>query len=751
MTGITWLMLISSSGWYLSAAQDAGPATQTEPLRPSIIGKQLDPLEDPLEPIVPLKPRTENDLRRLEGQAWWATGKLLEQRGDNRGAYEAYKKGVARDPQSLSLLQELTSAAFRLGEMEEGIKYALQTLELDPGDFRLLGRVAAIIATEEPSRAIELLERARKSPHLKPNTPSQISLLRDLGILYRETGQMKLAAECFAILFEARLEPEKFGLDDQQRKRLGADPEIDYERMGQVFLDAGNHELALKAFQKAQEQNRGGKGNHAYNLANLYLQTNKPEEALQELKVYFDAQRHTKGRAAYELLAKILTALNRQSELIPQLEELLKKDGKNTPLTVFLADQYVSADKFTEAETLYKSAIDRTADLSGYRGLALMYRKQDRIGELITTLGRALEQQKPNEPSQDLQQDLRTIISDDVLLGKVLAEGRKQIADEAMEVRFSSVFLLLRLAMQGHKYDDADAFFQAALKARKGAFVALIELYGEALFTDNQFGRAAKLYETGLAEMTLSPEQRVEFLCQLIRVYELDGNTQQAEAAHAKALELAPTHPYVHYLEGWMYSHAGQYEKALAAFERVLSRFGDNKALMKFVRSGISNVYVLQGDIPKGEAILEEMFKEDPNDPGLNNDLGYLWADQGKHLEQAEGMIRKALKADPGNSAYLDSLAWVLYKRGKYEEALVHMEQAIADRGATDATLFDHLGDIYERLQKLDKAVEAWKKAQTAAQAEKRPDAKFLSRLEEKLKSRAPTEGQPKPESPQNP
>ncbi|MGV2338638.1 MAG UNVERIFIED_CONTAM: tetratricopeptide repeat protein [Planctomycetaceae bacterium] len=51
----------------------------------------------------------------------------------------------------------------------------------------------------------------------------------------------------------------------------------------------------------------------------------------------------------------------------------------------------------------------------------------------------------------------------------------------------------------------------------------------------------------------------------------------------------------------------------------------------------------------KGEAILEEVYQEDPNDPGVNNDLGYLYADQGKKLEQAEKMIRIAVEAEGDN------------------------------------------------------------------------------------------------------
>ena len=66
-----------------------------------------------------------------------------------------------------------------------------------------------------------------------------------------------------------------------------------------------------------------------------------------------------------------------------------------------------------------------------------------------------------------------------------------------------------------------------------------------------------------------------------------------------------------------------------------------------------------------------------PTTPGVNNDLGYLYADQGKNLEKAEAMIRKAVQEEPDNCAYLDSLGWVLFKRGKVKEAVEPLEKAV--------------------------------------------------------------------------
>ncbi len=96
--------------------------------------------------------------------------------------------------------------------------------------------------------------------------------------------------------------------------------------------------------------------------------------------------------------------------------------------------------------------------------------------------------------------------------------------------------------------------------------------------------------------------------------------------------------------------------------------------------------------------------------PALNY-LGYMWADQGINLEEARKMIQQAVELDPENAAYLDSLAWVLFKLDQPHLALTYMERALQHQEEPDATLFDHLGDIQQAVGNPKAAREAWKKS----------------------------------------
>jgi tetratricopeptide (TPR) repeat protein len=111
-----------------------------------------------------------------------------------------------------------------------------------------------------------------------------------------------------------------------------------------------------------------------------------------------------------------------------------------------------------------------------------------------------------------------------------------------------------------------------------------------------------------------------------------------------------------------------------------------------------------------------DLFKRaidlDPADAAQTyNYLGYMWADQGTHLDEAEDYIRRALAAEPDNGAYLDSLGWLHYRQGKYDQALGELLKALEALKEDDPTVFEHIGDTYAALKDTAKALEFWQKA----------------------------------------
>ena len=121
---------------------------------------------------------------------------------------------------------------------------------------------------------------------------------------------------------------------------------------------------------------------------------------------------------------------------------------------------------------------------------------------------------------------------------------------------------------------------------------------------------------------------------------------------------------------------------------------------------------------------VNEMILKADKQPEFRNYLGYTWADRGIRLEQAEKYIRSALKDDPHNYAYLDSLAWVLYRKKSFSEAKKIILEAIgrSPDKSSRGVLLDHAGDIFSALGEEEKAREYWQKAVQTDDPELDPD-----------------------------
>ncbi|MGV3754750.1 MAG: tetratricopeptide repeat protein, partial [Verrucomicrobiota bacterium] len=107
----------------------------------------------------------------------------------------------------------------------------------------------------------------------------------------------------------------------------------------------------------------------------------------------------------------------------------------------------------------------------------------------------------------------------------------------------------------------------------------------------------------------------------------------------------------------------------------------------------------------------EKCLEMEPDFAEALNYLGYMWAERGENLERAKILIEKALKQEPENAAFLDSMAWVLFKLNQPKPALDWMLKAMKHIEEEDATLYDHLGDIYASMKDYPKAREAWEKS----------------------------------------
>jgi len=147
-------------------------------------------------------------------------------------------------------------------------------------------------------------------------------------------------------------------------------------------------------------------------------------------------------------------------------------------------------------------------------------------------------------------------------------------------------------------------------------------------------------------------------------------------------------------------------------------------------------------DWPKAEADFRQTLKLNPNSADALNYYGYSLAERGQNLEYALDLVRKAARIDPKSGAIIDSLGWVYYKMGRYDEALPILEKAVRLE-AGDSSINEHLGDVYWRAGRRLQAVFQWNHALAYGPATPEDAARIRDKLRHGLPDIAPAPARP--------
>jgi len=107
---------------------------------------------------------------------------------------------------------------------------------------------------------------------------------------------------------------------------------------------------------------------------------------------------------------------------------------------------------------------------------------------------------------------------------------------------------------------------------------------------------------------------------------------------------------------------------------------------------------------------MKKAIELNPKNAAALNYLGYTWAEMGIQLDEAEELITRALKIQPNDGFYIDSLGWVYYQKGEYPRAVEQLERAV-EITVDDPTIIEHLADAYEKVGKSDRAVTRYREA----------------------------------------
>jgi tetratricopeptide (TPR) repeat protein len=732
--------------------------------------------EDAPRPFVPLRPSTVDDRRQTEVVRLYSAARALEERRAWADAAALLQQALKLDPDSIAVARRLTRIYIgALGRPDLAVQYGKRVLAIEPGDCDTLIQLVEYYKRTDAPAAEVLLSEVLSNPKLPEHAPGRLLANFELGTLYsgrlHEAGK---AADCFAKVLD--------GLDDKSANRLspahqfrilGSDPATAYLKFGLIFLAANRDLLAVKALERGLVYDEDN-SQISLVLAETLLKLKKGEQALALVEHHIERQ--TPFVEAYELLAKVLKKLNREKEITPRLEAAARRDSKNVPLQYVLADRYRETGENDKAEALYKELHTLRPTPQTYGALAHSLLKRKKSADLLRVFAEAWAR---TDCQEAIRPQLQIAAADDATAEAVLDAGLQMSAAHpslpksgydilaliannpapSSQNRVRRLEKLLRLQRLHAEHEPSTiASSEIADTLRRQGKYAEAAAVVEALIAKDRNMRSVQILVT-LANLhrraghneavraTLREAMRLDpsdgeaqtFLANLLSEM---GQLDDAARLLRDASKRDPANPRYELILGAILTRYGRNDEAIKVFESMLKRFGDNEEVVKDVHERLSVVFVNQGDYAKGEAELLLLLERYPDDPGSNNDLGYLYAEQGKNLEKAELMIRKALQENPNNEAYLDSLGWVLFKRGRAKEALDPLKRAVERVKETaeqlginpDTTILEHLGDVHFELKQLGQARDAWREAERCAEQAVPPD-KRLPEIRKKLDS----------------
>lgn len=661
--------------------------------------------------------RTEAESDRVAASVHVIQARLALGRGDQSAALRHYQRAWQWDPRQGSLLAQIVELAFQLRRSDEAARYALLAGEDDLPQPLLLRRLATHLTERRDwAGAVKLYERAQRLEKPREESPDLGTTLirREMGRLYFLTGDFAKSAEAFAFVRRAVEDPQTPLSADAKQLVLGDAPET-YGLWAEAFLAAGKFDDAAAMFRAAH----GAESGHAilaFHLARVAAQRGETAAALEKLAEYFAAKSSAAGVEPSELLAKLIAGQTNDAgaarrQTIERLEKLAADDAENLPLRLALAEQHLAAGNPDQAEPLLAAIAGKQSGSSATGKLAEIYRQSNRPEKLLDLA--ALAAAKAG--SLDLLGEAVAKVAADKSLVKRLAELSRQYAGEGNASLAAGL-----LALEAREFDLADELLAAATGRAPPPAAVVIRRWGLEMLLADEPARAARIFQRTLDEKIAS-EDEAETWFFLSAALALADRTDEALTAARKSAELRPSDPRSAARIGWVLYHGERLDEAREAYLAFLQKFDRRHGLISMreavreARLALSNIDLELGDYPAATEWLQQVLDEFPEDIGAGNDLGYLWADRSEHLQRSLKLIERAVKADPANAAYRDSLGWVLFRLNRLEEAMAELQQAAASELA-DGVIHEHLGDALVKLGQRAAGLAAYRRAEAAFQ-----------------------------------
>jgi tetratricopeptide (TPR) repeat protein len=478
-------------------------------------------------------------------------------------------------------------------------------------------------------------------------------------------------------------------------------------------------------------------------LARLYRLKNEHDKAEQVLKGILKTD--PENEQAVEQLTQLLMDEGKSTEAVSLLEGITAHSPAPVLLDL-LGDAYTQAHELGKAEETYRKAAELDpSELSHQRGLGQTLLAEEKYAEALAVYQR-LSDMMPDD--SDVYLRIAQIYRELHQLDKAeenLVKAR-QYAPGSLEVMYNEGMLY---ESQG-RYEDAIRVLSDAVTgikaqpstvpSRRRSLSILYQQLGQ-LYREVQNYQAAVFTFEELGHLGEEEDRRARMM--IMDTYRAAKDLPRALQTGKDAVTKYPADPGIRTSQALLLGENGQTDDAVKILKAQLH--GDARDRETYLN--IAQVYergrrykeaeasaraaeVLPGSARDNEMVwfllgaiyerqriydkAEEQFKKvlavNPKNAPVLNYYGYMLGDLGIRLDEAEALVQRALKEEPYNGGYLDSLGWIYFKQNKQADAEVMLRKAVGREGH-DPTIHSHLGDVYAKRGRADLAAAEWEKA----------------------------------------
>ena len=588
-------------------------------------------------------------------------------------------------------------------------------------------------ATSRPEYATQAIEAYKKAYALDPKSPVIGERLAEMYWKAQRTHEAVTEAQ----------EILKRNPDDVQSRRLLG--RIYLRSLGDISSGNGQSETVSRAIEQYREIHRldPTDAESALWLARLYRLKNEHDKAEEVLRSVL--KNDPENEAAVEQLTQLLMDEGKAPEAV-SLHEGITAHSPSPVLLDLLGDAYTQAHELAKAEQAYRKAAELDpSELSHQRGLGQTLLAEEKYSEALSVYQK-LSDLVPDDA--DVYLRIAQIYRELHQLNKaeeILLKAR-QYAPGSLEVMYNEAMLY---QAQG-RYQDAIRVLSDAVTgiksqppaapSRRRSLAILYQQLGQ-LYRDTQNYQAAIYTFEELGHLGEEEDRRARML--LMDTYRGAKDLAKALQTGKEALAKYPADPSIRASQALLLGENGQTEDAVKILRAQLhGNQGDRDTYLniaqvyergrryKEAEEAAHAAEVLPGQPRDKEMVwfllgaiyerqkffdrAEEQFKKvlavNPKNAQVLNYYGYMLGDLGIRLDEAEALVQRALKEEPFNGAYMDSLGWIYFKENKLAASETTLRKAV-QRESHDATIHSHLGDVYAKTGRSELAAAEWEKS----------------------------------------